>query len=51
MEEITIRAKGGGFHVDYWRKGRRKTALHKSGLTQPQAFQYVYELIGATTFD
>jgi eukaryotic-like serine/threonine-protein kinase len=50
IEEITIRAKGGGFHVDYWRKGRRKTALHKSGLTQPQAFQYVYELIGATTF-
>lgn len=50
IEEITIRAKGTGFEVDYWRKGRRKRALHKNGLTQPQAFNYVYELIAASTF-
>ena len=51
IEEITIRGKGGGFDVDYRRKSRRKAALHKSGLTQAQAFDYVYELIAATTFD
>lgn len=50
IEEITIHAKGVGFDVDYWRKGRRKKAFHKAVQSQPQALNYVYELIGATTF-
>lgn len=51
VEEITISPKGGAFEVDYLRKGRRKKALHKAGLTQPQAFDYAYGLIASTTFN
>jgi hypothetical protein len=48
---MTIHAKGSGFDVDYWRKGRRKTPFHRGGLTQPEALSYVYDVIARTTFD
>ena len=48
-EQLIISSRRGALDVDYTRNGRRKSALHRSGLTQDDAFNYVYETIAQTT--
>lgn len=49
-EQLLIREARGAFEVDYTRNSRRKTAFHRSGITQKQAVEYAYQVIAQTSF-